>query len=187
VVNAYQLAPASFQDDHFRIAVSGEGLVKQDAFELGVRGPVAWLLVQVLHVIQAGLDGVDRYARQLAAEVHNAQGLTPGQRLAHGSGRRDLLDVCSLDGRHAGELVTFLGQSVDLPGHDVHCPHDQFVLGQLAGRYLFFAHDISAVLADGWEDYACYPVLEGAGFRLAGPHDQLVEAGLADPLRLAHG
>ncbi len=76
-------------------------------------------------------------------------------------------------------MVTFLGQSVDLPGHDVHCPHDQFVFGQLSGRNLFFAQDVGAVLADGREDYPCYPILEGFRLGLVAPHDQLVKAGLA--------
>ena len=59
-----------------------------------------------------------------------------------------------------GQLVTFLGQAFDLPGHNRHGPHDQLVFGQFAGRYFSLPHDIGAVLADGREDDAYYPILE---------------------------
>jgi hypothetical protein len=41
-------------------------------------------------------------------------------------------------------------------------------------------------LADRREDVAGDPVLEGAGFRLGGPHDQFVEAGFADEQRVGY-
>jgi len=56
----------------------------------------------------------------------------------------------------------------------------------LPGRQLLFAHDIATVLANGGEDDAGDPVLEGTGFRLVGAHGDLVEAALAYELGVGH-
>lgn len=61
-----------------------------------------------------------------------------------------------------------------------HCPHDQLVFGQLAGRHLFFALDVCAVLADSWEDNPCCPLLAVFSFGFVAAHDEFVEVGFAD-------
>lgn len=91
---------------------------------------------------------MERYPGKLAADVHHVQGITLGQCLAYCGSRMYSLYVCSLGSRHAGELVMFLGHSVYFPARNVDCLYDQLAFGQLAGRYLLFAHDIRAFLAD---------------------------------------
>lgn len=187
MVHVHQLALAGFQDDYLGIALGVERLVKQDAFELGVDGPVAMLLVEILHVIQAGLDGIHAYAWELAAEVHHAQGLTFGQSVPYLGGGKDslvlLLQVVLLalqDAVLLGYAVAFQGQALDLLLRRQYSLGEQFVVRHFPGDYLLLAQDVGAVLTDGRQDHSCYPVLEGAGVGFVGAHDQLVEAGFGD-------
>lgn len=57
---------------------------------------------------------------------------------------------------------------------------DEHVLVHLPGHNLLLAHDIATVLADGREDSADHPVLEGTGFGFVRAHDEAVEAGAVD-------